>query len=286
MNDLLSNPAIQSGAVPFVTALLVAALLGFTAKDAKRFAGLAVLIGFLVAYALTLGLPPLPPISSGQKIPYIALLAGITGLILEGGKAAARTRLFTALVVAVLAIAWIGWRKIMATPSLDHLFVLPILAGTSIALVATERDGEDGSDQAISLLVVSLAIAGIAFMGSSASISQNAGALGAALGGLLILNWPKRRFGLNVTARLPPLITLTALATQATLFTKAPAWVLIILLPAFFADRLVDRWMPANSHQAPLARPVLLAFFAAVPAAAALAAAWITASSSDLSGGY
>ena len=84
MNDLLANPAIQSGPIPFFTALLVAGVLGFPGlQGGPRIAGLAVLAGFLVAYVAALGLPPPPPKSSGQKIAYIAILAVFTGLFLD-----------------------------------------------------------------------------------------------------------------------------------------------------------------------------------------------------------
>jgi len=41
-------------------------VLGFSGlQGGPRIAGLAVLVGFLVAYVVALGLPPLPPKSSG-----------------------------------------------------------------------------------------------------------------------------------------------------------------------------------------------------------------------------
>ncbi len=286
MTDLLANPAIQSGAIPFITALLIAALFGFSSPKLSRLAGIAVLAGFLAAYVITLGLPPLPPKSSGQKIFYIALIAALAGVILENIKAGAKRRQIEGFVLAGAAILWIGWRKVMAAPSLDHLVVLLILAGTAVAVFTVERDTKDGADKAVPLLVVSIAFAGVAFIGSSASISQNAGALSAALGGLMILNWPTRRFGLNTSSRLVALIILVALTTQSSLFTTAPVWIPVLLLPALFADRVVDLWMPAGSHRASLARPVFLALLAAVPASASLAAAWFAASSSNLSSGY
>jgi len=274
MNDLLANPAIQSGAIPFFTALLVAAILGFSGlQSGLRYAGLAVLAGFLVAYVVALGLPPLPPKSSGQKIAYIAILAAFSGLFF-GGR-------LKALAVAAFGIVWIGWRKIVAEPSLDHLSIGLILAGTAIAIFASERDAEDSADKAVPLLVISFAVAGLAFMGASASIAQNAGALSAALGGLLIINWPKRRFGLNAVARLVPIMVLAALATQITLFTTAPAWVLVLLLPALFADQFLDRWQASYTA---LTRPVFIAFIATVPAVAALSAAWFAVSSGPSSG--
>jgi hypothetical protein len=264
MNDLLANPAIQSSPIPFFTALLVATVLGFSdLQGGPRIAGPAVLAGSLVAYVVALGLPPPPPKSFGQKIAYIAILAVFTGLFFG--------RRMQALAVAALGIVWIGCRKIMAAPSPDHLSIGLILAGTAVALFASERDAKDGADKAAPLLIVCFAMAGLTFMGASASIAQNAPAVSAALGGLLVMNWPKRRFGPNATARLVPIIVLAALATQIALFTTAPAWVLALLLPALFADQLLDR-LPAG-HKA-LTRPVLIAFIASVPAVATLLVAW------------
>jgi hypothetical protein len=273
MTDLLAHPAFQSAVIPFVVALCVAAALGFSSPVTARYAGLAVVAGFLAGYLATFGLPPLVAKTSGQKIAYIAIFAAFAGVI-------PARRLATGIGLVLVSTLWIGWPKIIATPGLDHLSALLILSGAAIALIGTERQGGEGetSDSSVSLLVVCLGMTGIAFIGASASIAQNAGALSAALGGLLILNWPQRRFGLGFTARLVPLVVLAALAAQIVFFTNAPAWTLALLLPAFFSGRLVltDR---------PFKRPVMIAFFAAVPTVAALAAAWFAASS-DLSGGY
>lgn len=286
MTDLFANPAIQSGAVPFLIALVTAAVLGFSATISTRFAGLAVLAGFLAANALIFGLPPLPPKSSGQKIAYIALMAGLTGLLLDAVRAHSGRRALVGWIVSTLAIGWLGWRKLMADPSPEHLSMGLLLIGAIIVLAATERRSDDPADKTVPLLIVSIAVAVIAFFGASASIAQNAGALAASLGGVLILNWPKRRFGLDATARLTSLVVLIALVSQMTLFTTSPAWVPILLIPALFADRLAGRFISADSPAAPLFRPVLITFLAAVPAAAAITAAWYAASSSGLSGGY
>ena len=77
-----------------------------------------------------------------------------------------------------------------------------------------------------------------------------------------------------------------ALITQLALFTSAPAWTPLLLLLSLFADKVANRFIPVESATAPLMRPVLIGVIAAVPAAAALGAAWQVASSSGLSGGY
>lgn len=279
MADLLAHPAIQSGALPFTLALCVAALLGFSNSALNhavgRLAGLAVVVAFVGSSIATFGLPPLVPKASGQKIAAIALFAAITGMLFQGRL---RSQLVPGLVVVTISTMWIGWRRIMAAPSLDHLFAVLILCAAGLALMGTERETDDESDRLIPLLVVSLGFSGIALIGASASIAQNAGALAAALGGVLILNWPVRRFTLGPTARLVPLVVLSALGSQIIFFTSAPGWALALLLPAFLAPR----WVSTGNR---LNRPVLVALFATVPTVAALAATWF-AVSSDLSGGY
>jgi len=274
MSDLLIHPAFQSAVLPFAVALCAAAVLGFSSPVTARYAGLAVVAGFLAAYVSTFGLPPLLPKTSGQKIFAIAVLATIGSLLFDGHRTMA-----VGLHLALISILWIGWRKIMAAPSLDHLSALLIVAGAAVALLGTERDGNDDDvDKAVPFLIVSLGVAGIAFIGASTSIAQNAGALSAALGGLLILNWPKRRFGFGLLARWVPLIVLSALSAQIVFFTSAPAWTLVLLLPAFYVERRV-------TSTSALKRPVLIALCAAVPTGTAFAAAWFAASS-NLSGGY
>jgi hypothetical protein len=284
MSDLLINPAFQSSAVPFVAALLAAALLGF--GGAKQFTGLAVLAGFLAASLLIFGLPVLPPVASGHKIPYVAVLGAAVGLILDLTNPDLRKRLAAGLSAVIVAVAWLGWRKLFAAPSPDHLWMLLVVAGAVLALWCGERNSErfDPLEALAVLLVAALGLAGVAVIGASASTSQNAGALAAALGGLMVLNWPARRFGLGATARLTALVTLAALAAQLALFSRAPAWSLLLLLPAFLAPRLAHRLIPHTHPHAALLRPVLTGVITAVPAALATAAAWLAAPAS--SGGY
>lgn len=286
MTDLFANPAIQSGAVPFVVALVVAALIGFSGPASARFAGLAVPAGFIAAYVLTLGLPPLVPNSSGQKIFYIALLAGATGLILGTVKDHSGRRALVGIAVSAFAIGWLGWRNLTGEPSPDHIVMALIFGGAAIAFFASERQYQDPADKTVPLLVVGLALAGIAFFGASASLAQNSSAMAAALGAVLVLNWPTRRFGLTVIARLTAIPVFIGLITQLALFTSAPAWISALLIPSLFADKLADRFMPVEDTKAAFWRPVLIGLIAAVPAAVALTAAWYVASASGLSGGY
>jgi len=286
MTDLFANPAIQSCVLPFILALCMAAAVGVSKASTARYAGLAVALSFLVAYGITFGLPPFPANTSGQKIAYIAALAAVLGLSIEHWRTRFARQFALALGLVCVATVWIGWRKLAAAPTNDHLFALSIIAGAALALFATLRPPKDANDPAVALLVVCLSFAVLAFLGASASIAQNAAALGAALGGVLILNWPRRRVGLSASARLVPVVILAALAAQTVFFTKVPAWALALLLPAFFADRLAFRWLPADGLRSALVRPMILVLSASLLVTPALAAAWYVSSSSALEGGY
>ena len=50
MNDLLQNPAIQAGVIPFVVSLIAAAVL-----SRSRLTGLALVAGFAAVVGLTIG---------------------------------------------------------------------------------------------------------------------------------------------------------------------------------------------------------------------------------------
>jgi len=119
---------------------------------------------------------------------------------------------------------------------------------------------------------VSGTLAGIAIVGASASIGQNGGVLAAALGGVLVLNWPKRRFLPSATGRILSFTVLAALLCQMMLFTKAPVWSMVIILPAFFGGRLFDLWFPHDfrhsGSRAATLRPVFIGAVSAILAAA------------------
>lgn len=284
MTDLFAHPALQSGVLPIAVSACIAALLGFL--GAARFAGLAVVLGFSAAYVATFGWPPFPPQASGQKIAYIAVLAAVLGLGVDALRLNFTRRVAVAGALMVLVIVWIAWRKLSAEPSLDHVLALLIMGGGVVAAFATERTAKDPADPIVNLLVVCFGFAMLAFYGASASIAQNAMALAAALGGVMIINWPRRRFGLSAPARLVPVLVLVALATQVVFFTAAPAWTLALLLPALFAQSLAHRWLPESGARSGLTRPIILTIFTILMLVPAVGAAWYVSFSSGQGGGY
>jgi len=288
MADLLVNPAIQSGVIPLLIALIVVLLCGLINDRVSRFAGISVLLGFLVAYYLTFGLPPFPPKASGQKIAYIAVLGGALGLYITLRNVSDKAIWGLGLVVSALSVGWIGWRKIQEPLSLDHFGVVLIVLASTVAFYSLARQTQnkdvDEADGIVALILVLVAVAGVAFIASSASIGQNAAALAAALGGVMLVNWSKRRFGLDVASRLVPLATLTALLAQMVLFTDVIAWPLIFLPLVLIASPVANLWIGPLSSRAELSRPVIIAVICAVPALTTFLITWTLTPTS--SGGY
>jgi hypothetical protein len=288
MLDLLMNPAIQSGAIPLIIAFVTVLVFNLMPVGTKQFAGLGVLIGFIAAYYSTFGIPPLPPKASGQKIAYIAVMAGLFGVFFNYKHVSVKALSLTGFIISALSISWIGWRKIAAPLSLDHLGIFILLAGSTLAIAIfcgkTNNSHKDNADSAVVLIVISIAVAVNAIMGASASTGQNAGALAAALGGAMLLNWPKRRFGLDITALMVPLITISALLTQMLLFTKAITWPLLFLIPALFSPALADFLVLPSQRRKDLIRPVAVGVLAAFAGTISIFLTWFV--TPPTGGGY
>jgi hypothetical protein len=280
MSDLLMNPGVQSSLIPLLTALAVMGLIHRLPTWAHQFLGLSVLAGFLIASYVTFGLPVLVPVASGQKIVYIAIISGGLGLVAQIFLRSGCFLVLTSFFGIILSFSWIGWKKIFAPVSMEHLGALLILAGCGLAAYKVlsirhrNADNTNKNDDLVILAVVSIAIALNAFMGASASIAQNSGALAASLGAIIICNW----VGLNVppgpVTRFVPLIILPALLAQIHYFTKANMWPLALLLLAFFTGNLAHRFVPPYIQKSRFMRPIVIGAINTIPAIASVVMSW------------
>ncbi|MBT7748068.1 MAG: hypothetical protein HN725_22470 [Alphaproteobacteria bacterium] len=278
ISDLIANPVVQSAVIPFVCSLAIAGLMLLNDGIRERFSGMAVLTGFVLAYIVIFDFPPLPPKSSGQKILYVTVLGAAVGLYLDMFKRETFRIITIALLLCLATVIWIGWRKVSIAPSVDHLSLILLMSALSVVVILTEKGRLDGTDEAVPLLATSIVIAGLATMGASASIGQNGGALAAALGGILVLNWPKRHFPPGITSRVLCYATLAALLSQLVFFTKAPVWTMTFILPVFYAGRFFDRLnftsVRLNRSQNTVMRPMFIGVCGAALGAIVLGLAW------------
>ncbi|WP_454016307.1 hypothetical protein [Azospirillum sp. Marseille-Q6669] len=158
-----------------------------------------------------------------------------------------------------------------------------LLAGGWIALSRTAGEGDGVSTPGVALLAAAVAVGGVALVGASASVAQLAFALAAATGGLLLWNWPVERHAWG-NAGQAALGILVLLAATLTFFSSAHAEALLLVLPAFFADRLRDRLPLPRTAAGRAMGTVALTVLALVPAVAAVGVAFLLSAGSDVSG--
>ena len=280
MSELLMNPGVQSSLIPLLSALAVMGLIHRLPTGAHQFVGLSVLAGFLVASYVTFGLPVVLPVASGQKIVYIAIISGGLGLVVQIFLRSGRFLVLTSFFGIILSFLWIGWKKIFAPISMDHFGAFLILAGCGLAaykvLSVRHRNAEDtnNNDDLVVLAVVLIAIALNAFIGASASIAQNSGALAASLVAIILRNWIGLKVQLGPVTKYVPLIILPALLAQIHYFTKANMWPFILLLLAFFTGNLANRFVPLSVQKSRFMRPIIIGAISTIPAIASVVMSW------------
>ncbi|QCG93238.1 hypothetical protein E6C67_04590 [Azospirillum sp. TSA2s] len=248
MSELLQDPFVQSSVLPLLVGLVLVGVLHLLRRSLAA-AGIAA--GFLVVFALVIGLPALPPPSSMGKLFW----ASAAGLLLGVGADAAGLRgRIASVVLAVWLAASLLWIALPALDSVAAVVSVLVLLGTA-AWVAFARGSEPpgseprGSETvesptapAASLLALALAVGGTALIGSSASIAQMALALAASAGGFLLWNWPVERHGWGLSGRVATGIAVL-LAGVLALYTQTQAAVLLLALPALFAGH-IRRFLP------------------------------------------
>lgn len=266
------HPAVHSGLVPLVVAFLAAGVLRLAlgAGRGPQAASAAAGVGFLVAYLLTLGLPPWPPSGALQKLAYVAAAGLAIGLLLDLLRAGVIWARLLGVLALVAALAWVFESQVRQADPRALLQPALLAAGGALALWRVAGQRAQGVAPAVAVIVAALGLAGVALVSASLSIAQLAGALAAAVGGFALWSWPVARFPFAAGGNFAALIPLLALAAVTTLLTKAPVWALAPLLLVFFAD-LVSSRLPAGSGRWREAlQPVYLAVIAAIPAALAV----------------
>jgi len=174
--------------------------LGFILTGALRFtngrergpqvAGASVALTFIIAYLLIIGVPPLPPVSSSQKLAYVVAAGLVIGFVFDYWRFPAFFRWAVFGLGMAVTIYWLGANKLHRADTWLLLGIVALFAGTILAEWRIEAGRHRGLDPLVKLLVASLATAAIAQFGDSTSLAQLSGALGAALGGFMLWNWP------------------------------------------------------------------------------------------------
>ncbi|MBN3560807.1 hypothetical protein [Aliamphritea spongicola] len=261
METLLNNPLIQSSLLPLLLSLALTAAIGFSCDAGKKIAAVSIAASLLISIIQIQGFSAMPR-SASQKLPYLIMIAGFAGLLIDTLNTRSRMLQTMSVIMPVTVLAWLFGGRISSidAPGWGYFAAIILAAVVARRQCAASNAGING---AVKLLFVSIGLGAVTIIGASALIGQTAFALSAAIGGFLLLNWPKQRFTFGATAQLVIITVLTALLAQALFFTKASGIALLLLLPLLFTDSIQQKITFIRSYNSPAARPVCLSILAA-----------------------
>ena len=265
MQELLTNPVIQSSAAPFLVGVVVASIL-----FPIRLAGLAAGAGFLAAVWM-IGAFGLAPLTATRRIVVLGAAAPVLGVLAD--LAFKPTRATPPVLGALFGAGsiWVFWSVLSQKPAAEGA----LLGGGIFALVLwTVAFAVSLRDQAVRAgaagLFLGLGAGAGAVLGASALLGQYGLALGAACGAFLLLAMILgKRVVAGATLTLTASVAATLIAAGAMLLAKLPWTSLAALALIPLAVRLP---LPAKSPA--WIQAIVASLYALAPAAGAWALAW------------
>jgi hypothetical protein len=276
MNDLLENPAIQAGALPFVVALLIALPLART-----RYLSAATGSGVVLLLALTVGFSVVP-LTAVRKAILLILAAIALALAIEAAGAALRRAFIGVIALAMgLATLWV-LQRILGQAEGGVAWRIAIGASLFVFVLAASVLLASGDPLRASVIGVSLGwgSGALAVLGASALLGQIGIALGSACAAAALAQMlrgapaPAGWTTVMPAAIGTPLIGVLAVATgELHAFLLLP---LLLVVPAACLVRSGERkaWLQAT----------LQGLAALVPVMAAIVWAWLDAQSASPGG--
>ncbi|MDH5300027.1 MAG: hypothetical protein OEW58_01535 [Gammaproteobacteria bacterium] len=182
MQEWLSNPAFQGGIAPFAVGLVLSLLL----LRAGALQGVALLAGFLLTTALTVGLG-WEPLTSTRKIVLMVILIAVFSLFVSWLKGTGKGEgLLTGLVLA--GLTWVLWPYLARLTLMDNLVVLGSIVAfavwTVIMTALLRNKSRLSSGTAIGAMAIGLGACAV--IGASALYGQMAMSIGAAALGYVL----------------------------------------------------------------------------------------------------
>ncbi len=271
MNDLLQNPAVQSGIAPFIVALIVSIPLRHS-----RLMGIAQVAGFLTVAVLAIGMS-FESLTATKKLVLIGAGTALVVVLIEFNRQTElglRERSTIAFLIATSCV-WMIWRLLaqMEMPAAILASVLAIVY-VSALVDSTMQVGEDPVRGAATGLMVGLGTGVLAVLGASAVLGLIGIAVGASAGATLLVQMITGRPARSgQTISLPAGAIAGFAGVLAVMSASLPWFCLIPLLFSPWATRLV----PLGS-QAVWLRAFLTALAALGPVLIAIGIAWFSAS--------
>jgi hypothetical protein len=226
MHDLLQNPAVQAGIIPFSAALLLGLILN---RMGWYWAGLAVLAGFTATVYVVAGFQ-FQPWTSTRKIIALGLGAGGLGLLLDVYPWSRRWLPVVLFFLAGAAVLWLNWPVLRRREGME-LWSLAIggvlFGGWCTAAMESLRSKPILASSA--LVALGFGTGAVVLLGASALLGELGIALGAAAGALWLLVTITRKTQLGSLAMLPAGLLCGLIGVGGHVYAKVPWYSLAVL---------------------------------------------------------
>jgi hypothetical protein len=273
MSNLLSNPAIQSGIIPFVVALGIAFAL-------KRFgwfwSGLAFAFAYYLSVYLAAGFQFLP-LTSTRKILLLGMAAIAIGLIFDATKIKSKLLSAVTFLLGAASVTWVIWPVLARQEGIAILTILvPALVYTGW-LTSTLNKARSNTDQgAMMALALGLGTGISAILGASALTGQLGIAIGAIAGAFLLLSLLNQNIKMGSNVMLPAGLLSGLLGVGAVIYASLP-WYCLVPLAAIPLTAYTQLPENLTKFKALLLRASFTLPFTII----AIVVAWISTSSSE-----
>lgn len=226
MDQILTNPAIQSSIIPFAAALLSLLILR---SFGWFWAGLALVIGFFAAVHFITGFQ-LTPLNSTRKIIALGMGAAVLGLILDRFPIPRKTLLGLLVSISVAAVLWVVWPILSRKEGLDILmYALPAPLYVAWLVVSFENNRLAQPSIYAGVFSIATGTSLCALFGASALLGQFGGALAAASGAFVLLNLLNKNTPIGTSFTLPASLLSGLIGVAATVYAKLPWYSLVML---------------------------------------------------------
>ena len=249
MNELLTNPAFQSGIAPFLVALIISAVLQRTLG--WFWAGFGLIAAFLVNVFFTTGFE-MTPLTSTRKIVLLGVVAAMLGFAMDAFGLKRRWLSIIMVTGCVAGVLWLIWPVLLRKES-DTMWILGFQASIYAAMMGLGFAILRHKAMRASAATVALGFgAGIAILlSASALLSQFALSVGAAAMAALLLSVVWRQFDVGTIFVFTAAVILTLVGISASVYAQLPMHVLLPLVFIPFAMKVPvpaawPRWAQAS----------------------------------------
>lgn len=266
MHEILTNPAFQSGIIPFGAALIAGLLLN---RLGWYWIGLALMVGFVASVYLTVGFQ-FQPWTSVRKILALGFTAVGLGLMLDiypGGRRWLPALLFG---LAATAVLWVIWPVLLRREGVDMLLLgVGSVLYCGWCVVGMESLRAKPVHAVSAVVALGFGTGAATLLGASALLGQLGLALGAAAVALSVFVTFMRKTKIGSMALLPSGILLGLIGVSGHVYAKVPWYTLTAL-----AFVLVCARMPVSPQWPRWLQSLTALVLAGVPAGIAVWLVW------------